>query len=76
MLKSLRTQTELPLAVGFGISAADQIDHLRGMSDGVIVGSAIVKLLEPLAGNPAKADEVLQQISEFAKSLATAAHRS
>ena len=76
MLKSLRTQTELPLAVGFGISAADQIDHLRGMSDGVIVGSAIVKLLEPLAGNPAKADEVLQQIGEFAKSLATAAHRS
>ena len=34
MLKSLRTQTTLPLAVGFGISAADQVDQLRGLADG------------------------------------------
>ena len=75
MLKSLRTQTTLPLAVGFGISAADQIDHLRGQADGVIVGSAIVKHLEALAANPLKTEDVLQQIGAFAKSLAVAAHK-
>lgn len=75
MLKSLRTQTSLPLAVGFGISAPDQIDQLRGQADGIIVGSAIVKHLERLAADPSQTDAVLKQISEFAKSLSAAAHR-
>ncbi len=75
MLKSLRSQTTLPLAVGFGISAADQIEHLRGLADGVIVGSAIVKHLEALTGDLSKTDAVLRQIGEFTQSLAKAAHR-
>jgi tryptophan synthase alpha chain len=74
MLKSLRTQTTLPLAVGFGISDADQIEHLRGQADGVIVGSAIVKHLEALSVEPSKTDTVIQTIRAFAKSLAEAAH--
>lgn len=75
MLKSLRSQTDLPLAVGFGISGPDQIEHLRGLADGVIVGSAIVKLLEPLAGDARQTEGALGQIGLFAKSLAAAAHR-
>ncbi len=74
MLKSLRTQTTLPLAVGFGISAPDQIHHLKGKADGVIVGSAIVKLLENLASDSSKTDAVLREIGSFAKTLADAAH--
>ena len=74
MLKSLRTQTTLPLAVGFGISAPDQINHLKGKADGVIVGSAIVKLLENLASDPSKTDAVMRDIGSFAKTLADAAH--
>jgi tryptophan synthase alpha chain len=74
MLKSLRTQTKLPLAVGFGISAPDQIAQLRGLADGVIVGSAIVKHLEALSTAPLTTDTVLKQIGEFTKSLANAAH--
>lgn len=75
MLKSLRKQTSLPLAVGFGISAADQIDQLRGLAEGVIVGSAIVKLFEDLATDPKQVDSVIQRIGDMTKSLATAAHR-
>lgn len=75
MLKSLRSQTALPLAVGFGISAPDQIDHLRGKADGVIVGSAVVRHLEALATDPGKTDQVLNGIRTFAKSLADEAHR-
>ena len=75
MLKSLRTQTSLPLAVGFGISAPEQIDQLRGQADGIIVGSAVVKHLEALTNAPSTSDAVLKQICDFAKSLADAAHR-
>ena len=75
MLTSLRARTELPLAVGFGISAPDQIDHLRGRADGVIVGSAIVKHLEAITTGGTNTAAVLQQIGKFAKSLAESAHK-
>lgn len=42
-LKSLRAQSNLPLAVGFGISSPEQVAGLAGVADGVIVGSAIVR---------------------------------
>jgi tryptophan synthase alpha chain len=45
-LRWLRTQTSLPLCVGFGISTPDHVRMLRDSSDGVIVGSALVRMLE------------------------------
>jgi tryptophan synthase alpha chain len=36
----------VPVCAGFGIRTRDQIDALRGMVDGVIVGSALVEVLE------------------------------
>jgi tryptophan synthase alpha chain len=42
-LQSLRQMSDLPLAVGFGISGPDQVPALAGVADGVIVGSAIVR---------------------------------
>ncbi|WP_010582022.1 tryptophan synthase subunit alpha [Schlesneria paludicola] len=75
MLKSLRSQTNLPLAVGFGISGPDQIEHLRGKADGVIVGSAIVKLLEPLSVAGTDTTSVIRSVGDFTRSLAKAAHR-
>lgn len=74
MLRTLRTLTTLPLAVGFGISAPDQIQHLRGQADGIIVGSAIVKHLDGLVGHPELTETVIHQIGEFAQSLADSAH--
>ncbi len=44
-LKQLRQATDKPLAVGFGISGPDQVAELEGVADGVIVGSAIVRLM-------------------------------
>lgn len=76
MLRQLRERTELPLAVGFGISRADQIDGLRGLAQGVIVGSAIVRFLETLATDPTQRDAVLKQVHEFAATLAKTAHES
>ena len=38
----LRTQTDLPICIGFGISGPDQVRQLAPVADGLIVGSAIV----------------------------------
>ena len=41
----VRAATQLPLAVGFGISTPDQARRVAGLADGVVVGSALVKAL-------------------------------
>jgi tryptophan synthase alpha chain len=45
-LQRVRRQTELPLAVGFGISRREHVEALRGQADAAIVGSAIVDSIE------------------------------
>lgn len=42
----VRENTDLPCAIGFGISTPEQARKMAGLSDGAIVGSAIIKLLE------------------------------
>jgi tryptophan synthase alpha chain len=45
-LAKLRTMTDLPLCVGFGVSRPEHVVHLKDIADGIIVGSAIVKKME------------------------------
>ena len=71
-LKWLHEKTDLPLAVGFGIGKPEQIDMLRGVADGVIVGSAIVRQLEPLTETPDQEDTVIKSIGEYAASMLAA----
>lgn len=44
MIKSVREVSSVPTAIGFGISNPEQAKHMAQFADGVIVGSAIVKL--------------------------------
>ncbi len=44
-LKRLRTATDRPIAVGFGISTPEHVRALRGLADGVVVGSRLVDAL-------------------------------
>ena len=67
-LKSLRAQSKLPLAVGFGISRPEQVSALEGVADGIIVGSAIVRRLAEAANSSAAASSV----GAFAKEMRTA----
>ena len=46
IIRVVRQNTEIPCAVGFGISTPRQARQMADISDGIIVGSAIVKLLE------------------------------
>jgi tryptophan synthase alpha chain len=50
-LKSLRTQTRVPLAVGFGIRDADSAAALAGSADAVVIGSALVERLAGATDN-------------------------
>jgi tryptophan synthase alpha chain len=66
----LRTQTELPICVGFGISKPEHVRMLRDVADGIIVGSALVRRLEH--ANSRSVGHVLQEISNLAQTLADA----
>ncbi len=70
----LRSQTALPLCVGFGISRPDQVEMLRNHCDGVIVGSALVRLCENAGNQPGKQPitEVVKNIGTLARSLVAA----
>lgn len=68
----LRTQTSLPLCVGFGISRPEQVRRLRDVADGIIVGSALVRRLEEAQRRPT--EELIQEIADFAVSLMNELH--
>ena len=46
IVKRIREVTDTPVAVGFGIATLEQAEKMAGLSDGAIVGSAIVKIVE------------------------------
>jgi tryptophan synthase alpha chain len=66
----LRTQTPLPLCVGFGISKPEQVQVLRDVADGIIVGSALVRRIEQADSRPWP--EVVREIGELVRSLTQA----
>lgn len=51
MIEIVRKNTDIPCAIGFGISTPSQAEKMAQLSDGVIVGSAIVKQLEKYGKN-------------------------
>jgi tryptophan synthase alpha chain len=60
----IRERIRLPLAVGFGVSDPEQAGRIAAVADGVVVGSAIVKLFETYAG-----EELFTQVERFVASL-------
>ena len=46
IVEVVRQNTQIPCAIGFGISTPEQARQMAGLSDGVIMGSAIIKILE------------------------------
>ena len=55
MVSIVRENTNLPCAIGFGISTPEQAKHMSSYADGVIVGSAIIKLIEEHGSGAAEA---------------------
>jgi tryptophan synthase alpha chain len=57
LVKRIRKFTRLPVAVGFGISNAEQFAQVGNFADAAAVGSAIVQAIEQNPDNPAQAVE-------------------
>lgn len=65
MVGKLRTHTELPIAVGFGISTPDQARAVAQVADAVVVGSAIVNEIAKLGKSP----DLVPRVAEFVSTL-------
>lgn len=64
-----KEQTRKPVAVGFGISTPDHVKEVSGFADGVIVGSAIEKIIEENLENQNLVDRVGSFVFSLAKAL-------
>ena len=63
IVKVIRENTDVPCAIGFGISTPEQAKHMADISDGAIVGSAIIKIIERYGKNSPK------YVGEYIKSM-------
>ncbi len=63
-VSSIRRYTDLPIGVGFGISKPEHIHDVIHWVDAVIVGSAIIKVIEDNVGN-----NLINKVGSFIKSL-------
>jgi tryptophan synthase alpha chain len=66
LVQGMRRITELPLAVGFGISTPEQVRAVGEIADGVAVGSALVSIIEQNAAN----GELETRLEAFTRRLA------
>ncbi|MEO7649876.1 MAG: tryptophan synthase subunit alpha [Bryobacteraceae bacterium] len=65
LIEAVRKVTSLPLAVGFGVSTPDHVAELGKQAEAVVVGSAIVSLIERCAGSASLERELESFIREL-----------
>jgi tryptophan synthase alpha chain len=70
LVKRVRSVSDLPVAVGFGISTAEQVLEVWRFADAAVIGSAIVNQIERLGNSP----DLVRRVGELARSLVTPAH--
>lgn len=66
MTAKIRAHTHLPIAVGFGISNAEQARAVAANADAIVVGSAVVNQIATLGKSP----ELVPRVAAFVKTLA------
>lgn len=76
-VKRIKSHTDLPVAIGFGINTPDQAKVMAGLSDAAVVGSAIVKKIADNLDENAKAkdglvEDVLSYVNELARGVRAA----
>ena len=70
ILRAVREATDLPAAVGFGISTPEQAEQMARIADGAIVGSAIVKLIERYGA------DAVGPVSDYVRSMKEAVRKA
>ncbi|MFC1562488.1 tryptophan synthase subunit alpha [candidate division KSB1 bacterium] len=68
-LMKVKSVLKKPFVVGFGVSTAEDVKKISGFSDGVVVGSAVVKFTEKYKNNNDLAKRVEKYIRELKKPI-------
>ena len=68
----IKSATELPVGVGFGVSSPEQVEEIAGYADAVIVGSAIVRIIEKHGSDQ---HNLLGDLSKFIRELSGACQK-
>ncbi|MBO6133704.1 MAG: tryptophan synthase subunit alpha [Lachnospiraceae bacterium] len=63
IVETVKKNTDIPCAIGFGISTPEQAEKMSKIADGVIIGSAIIKILEKYG------KEAPRYVGEYVKSI-------
>lgn len=72
----LRNQTNLPIAVGFGIKTSEQVAKIAEVADAAVVGSALVNKIAEGIDNDQSGDDIKTQLLDFVSELAKGTHRN
>ncbi len=64
-LEKVRKTIKKPFVVGFGVSNKNDAKNISGYSDGVVVGSAIIKVMQQNSGKPNQVEKVYKFASEI-----------
>lgn len=73
LVERMRAITDLPIAVGFGISTAEHVNTVGSIADGVVVGSAFVRTVEQYGATPELEDRLEAVARELASGLTKSA---
>ena len=68
-IKSIKNETNLPVLVGFGIKNISQARTISNFSDGIIIGSAIVSIIEKYFFGKFTKNKLIKNISSFVNSF-------
>jgi tryptophan synthase alpha chain len=71
LVRRIRAQTPLPIALGFGISRPEHVTEVGAYADAAVVGSALVSLIADAAGSP----DLVQRVETYVQSLRGACQR-
>ena len=63
MIRAIKAVKDIPCAVGFGISTPEQAAELSCFGDGIIVGSAVVKIVEQYG------EECVEHVAEYVRRM-------
>lgn len=67
LVANIRANTDLPVAVGFGVSTPEHVRAVCQLADGAIVGSALVKVIAEFGESP----DLAARVETFVRELAT-----
>jgi tryptophan synthase alpha chain len=68
MVRRIRAITDMPLALGFGISRPEHVAEVGAYADAAVVGSALVSLIAEASASP----RLIPRVEEYVRSLRAA----